>query len=161
MAGVSACFDDHTDLKRMKKQREVMWERYHKMRSSQSFRDGWFAFLKTVGCVAVPAFYQFVTDSLMEQLIKLNYPVMEVQVATDDDISLDKEERNTVRYTAGYMVRSLLKKVKRSKLKQKDELRKCLEEMVESEEESNTHDSTKWTKAIDRVRNNKARELVM
>lgn len=83
---------DHTDLKRIKKQR--MWEHYHKMRSSQSFRESWITFLKALGCEAIPVFYQFVTDS---QLIKLRYRVASVQLA-DDEVSLDFEESSAVQY---------------------------------------------------------------
>ena len=52
-----------------------------------------------------------------------------------------------MRYTAGYTIRALLKKVERSKSKQSEEL-KCLEEMIDNDD--SIDDSAKWTKSIDR-----------
>lgn len=84
----------------------------------------------------------------MEHQIRLRYPVADVQLA-DIEVSIDFEDSNVVRYSAGYVVRALLKKVNGLRDKQKEELKKCLEEMVEGADES-VHDSTKWTKAVDR-----------
>lgn len=67
----------------------------------------------------------------------------------DEEVTLDKEESSALRYCAGYMIRSLLKKVGRSKHRQKDELKKCSAEMTEEPKES-THNSADWIKAIDR-----------
>ena len=98
-----------------------MWGRYHKLRSSESYRTTWSKFLKALGCEAAgPIFYQFVTDSLMQQLIKLHYPIM-VQ-STDDEVGIDYEERCTIRYSAESIIRSLTKKILRSKDTQKKKL---------------------------------------
>ena len=120
-----------------------MWERYYKLRSSKSYVDLWIDVLKQVDFEGGPIFYQFVTDFLMEQLIKLRYSV--VVETNDEEVTLDKEESSALRYCAGYMIRSLLKKVGRSKHKQKDELKKCLAEMTKEPKES-THNSTDWIK---------------
>ena len=88
--------------------------------------------------------YQFVTDFVMEQLIKIQYPVHVLQ-STDSEVSIDYEERNTIRYTAG---RSLMKKVDKSKSKNKEELKKCLQDMIE--DSPSAHHSADWTSAVDR-----------
>ena len=69
----------------------------------------------------------------MEQLLKLKYPLATVE-SNNKDVSLDYQESNAVRYTAGYTIRALMKKVNRSKHKQKAELTKCLQEMTENSE---------------------------
>ena len=80
--------------------------------------------------------------------MKLRYPVLFISDIDEDEVTLNYEERCAVRYTAGYTIQSLLKKVKCSRNKQK-ELKKCLQDMIESTEES-LHDSISWTKAVDR-----------
>ena len=124
-----------------------MWLRYHQVRSQQSFRNTWITFLKTAKCEADPIFYQFVTDSVMELLIKIRYPVVSTN-PTNDEVSLNNVEQNAIRYIAGYSIRSLKKKMGWLKLEKKDELSKCLEEMVE--DEGSMHHSADWTKAVDR-----------
>ena len=90
-------------------------------------------------------FYQIVTDYIMQILVMLHYP-LEHEFAEEED-SLDYEERSGLRYTAGYTIRALLKKVEQSKSKQSEEL-KCLEEMIDNDD--SIDDSAKWTKSIDR-----------
>ena len=142
---LSTCFEDHVIVGKFQKQRERMWERYHKLRSSDSYRATWSKFLEALGCEAIAVFYQFVTDSLLEQLIKLRYPIM--VESTDDEASLDFEECSAIRYAAGYVLRSLTKKLSRSKNKQ--ELINCVQEMAEGADES-TDSSTEWVRAVDR-----------
>ena len=121
-----------------------------KLPSSPKFSvvpNTWITFLDSAGCdTACPVFYQFVTGSVIEQLIKLRYPIVALG-SSDDEVSLDYQ---VVRYTAGYTIRALLKKVGRSaNVKQKDELKKCLQEMVE-ETDNSEHHSADWTRIMDR-----------
>ena len=148
VAALSTCFEDEIMLGRFSKQRERMWSKYHLLRSSESFESTWTTFLESVSCQeAGPIFYQFVTDSVMEQLIKLRFPVVSVQ-STDSEVTLDYEEVNAVRYAAGYSVRALMKTLNRTKLKGKEELKKCLQEMMEGS--TSAHHSVEWTSTIDR-----------
>lgn len=146
------CFETHTNLSRIKKQREKMWEKFHKMRSSESFTLDWDSFLtkKAAVCVeACPIFYQFITDSLMEELIKLRFPVAVIQSRTKE-VSIDYQEKNGARYSAGYIIRSLKKKLARSARKNKEELMRSLDDMVEDSPEECTDESSDWTKSVDR-----------
>ena len=149
VAALSNCFQDHVQLGRIGKQREKMWAKYHQVRSSL-FQNTWITFLESAGCdTACPVFYQFVTGSVMEQLIKLRYPIVALG-SSDDEVILDDQECKVVRYTAGYTIRALLKKVGRSaNVKQKDELKKCLQEMAE-EADNSEHHSADWTRIMDR-----------
>lgn len=106
--------------------REKMWESFYKLTSSDSFRDMWKRLLIPK---PTPIFYQYVTDSIMNTLIKEKFPV---NPTTDKDIkSLDYEELNAVRYVAGYVIRALTKKMLRSAHPLKEEIVDCLDEMIE------------------------------
>ena len=85
----------------------------------------------------------------MEELIRDHFPAVESSQKTIE-ASLDYEERNALRYTAGYVVRDLEKKIRRSAHPLKKELL-CILELLESgvEEED---DSATWVKSVDRGR---------
>ena len=102
---LNSCFVDVTDIRKFKKQRERMWAKYYQVRSCQSFIDRWIEFLKMADCESLPVFYQFVTNTLMEELVKLRYPIFgAVDDSDDEEVTLDYEERNAVRCTAGYII---------------------------------------------------------
>ena len=96
-----------------------------------------------------PIFFQFVTDVIMEELVKRYFPVPVGTVGHECEVTLDYEEHNAIRYTAGYVVRALAKKIDHSNHPHKRELGLCLAEL---EEESNDgdHPSEDWLKAVDR-----------
>ena len=77
---------------------------------------------------------------------ELRYPVVSTDL-TNDEVSLNNADQNAVRYIAGYSIRSLKKKMGWLKLEKKENLSKCLEEMVE--DERSMHYSADWTKAIE------------
>ena len=62
--------------------------------------------------------------------------------------TLSYEEKNALRYAAGYIPRALKKKLDRSSHQHKAELLFCLMEQAEDEEES-LHESKDWEKVID------------
>ena len=106
--------------------RERIWERYYKFRSSDEFKVMWREFLqKTIGFEACPIFYQYITDKILETLLKNSFKVQDVS-SKEQPLSLDFEEANALRYTAGYVIRSLAKKINRSKHQLKDEITLCL-----------------------------------
>ena len=84
----------------------------------------------------------------MEELVRLKYPIFGAS-NTDEEATLDYEERSALRYTAGYTIHSLLKKINKSRSKQSNKLKKCLREMAEDTDES-VLDSAEWTRALDR-----------
>ena len=83
----------------------------------------------------------------MEALIKQHFP-MEVVQSEQDVPSLDYEEVNALRYTAGYIIRGLRKNIERSAHPLMEELVLCLVEM--EEKEATEHESEMWTNTIDR-----------
>ena len=70
--------------------REKMWESYYKLCSSDEFKDKW---VKIIGSKATPIFYQFITDKMMEALIKCHYTV-EQSAAVTPVTPLDYKEMN-------------------------------------------------------------------
>lgn len=84
-------------VQKIQKRRERMWERYHKLRSSQQFQTCWASFLEvSIKCESCPIFFQFVSDAIMEMLINNEFPVKEAR--SNDEVSLDYEEKNAVQY---------------------------------------------------------------
>ena len=142
--GLEACF---TSLPTAKARRERMWERYFKYRSSSEFTHKWKDHLSAIEESPSPVFYQFLTDVIMEHLIKKHFPVRSDHV--ECSTTLDYEEHNAIRYTAGYVLRAIQRKINRSSHPLKEELALCLEELREQSNEF-SHVSEEWLQAIDR-----------
>ena len=118
------------------KQREQMWEKYHKYWSSDEFMQSWSSFIEeNTGFCASPILYQYVTNVIMESLIQKHFPInIPIRMGSDTltECTLpDYEERNAIRYSAGYVIQSLIKKLMKSAHVLKDELILCLQEMIE------------------------------
>ena len=104
IGSLNSCFSTYCTTRSARQQ---MWERYYKLRSSEGFVTRWAEFLQaSVGSEACPIFYQFLTDSIMEVLIKEHFPI-EMAYSERKLASLDYEEANALRYTAGYVIRTL------------------------------------------------------
>ena len=71
------CVSHHS----LRLERELMWENYFKLRSSEKFTTDWALFVSHFDSSrdSCPAFYQFVTDFIMEDIIKRTYPIECVQ----------------------------------------------------------------------------------
>lgn len=113
--------------------RERLCEGYFKARSSDHYRAMWMQFISTsIHAGACPVLYQAVTDRIMEQLIKVHFPL---QTANSSQLvpSLDHIEKNVVRYMAGYVIHALMKKTSRTSHPMKEELMLCLTELDDEE----------------------------
>ena len=127
-----------------------MWESYYKFRSSVDFSLKWIDHLSPIGgsrSDPCPILYQFVTDAVMEELLKRYFPVE--TIGRSVQATLDYEEHNALRYMAGYVIRSLTKKVDRSSHPLKTRLALCLQELGE-EDSDGEHPSEDWLKNVDR-----------
>ena len=68
-----------------------MWENYHKLRVSAPLKEMWATLLQqSITREPCPIFYQFVTNTIMEELIKTHFALEEVQ--TEQEAFLDCEE---------------------------------------------------------------------
>ena len=143
-----------------------MWEKYYKWCSSDDFRHLWTSILQsTVGLSGSAIFYQAVTDKIMSDIIKEQFPVDQMSGASNSVNSLDFQEMNALRYTAGYVLRSVTKKISRSADPLKEDLMLCLSDIIDEgknsdkviplcnildDDEAEEHDSEKWTRLVDR-----------
>lgn len=111
--------------------RDRMWGNFYKLRSSDDFREFWKKFLsESIGARACPIFYQFVVDQVMDQLVKVRFPITIPEAHSTVD-KLDSEDLGALRYTAGSVMRSLKKKIEKSAHPMKTEMLLCLAEMIE------------------------------
>ena len=111
--------------------KERMWEKFYKLCSGKEFRAKWMGFIQnTIGFKGNPIFFQFVTRSILEDIIKTQLPT-ELTKQTKVTTSLDFEEYNALRYCGGYLIRSLKKKIKKSARPLKDSLLLCLNDLIE------------------------------
>lgn len=128
VSSLQTCFAESSKSRAV---REKMWENYYKLRSSFEFQDMWAAFLrKSIDVKASPIFYQFITDSIMEVLIKHHF-LIHMPSSKHAVSSLDYLEANALRYTAGYVVRAVKKKCMRSAHPLKDEVILCISDLEE------------------------------
>ena len=115
--------------------KERMWEKYYKMCSSVEFRSKWNELLETsIGFLGCPIFYQFVTQVILEKVIKAQFPVDSVpgnKESTITSSSLDFEEANALQYCGGYLLRSLKKKIGKSAHPLKEKLLLCIQDLLE------------------------------
>ncbi len=130
--------------------RESFWQRYHQLRCSQIYCSNWQDFLKEldvdVDASPLSLFYQCVGDRLLEELVKLASPIDEQD--SNEVKNLNEMEMNALRYAAGYVPRSLFKKLMKSADPLKRELQLCLWDLLDDEKEGGTADD--WVDAIDR-----------
>ena len=138
-----------------KSTRERMWEQYYKLRSSDKFIQLWKKLFECIKPAQTqsPIFWQFVTQKVMEDLIKEEYKCIEDrEMKKLDETSLDYQERNALRYTVGYVLNSLLKKLQRSK-KREVELIMYVHKLIEEETDEEAVqelDSKEWVNSVDR-----------
>lgn len=86
-----------------------MWRDYHRIRTSEAFRESWCNFLTgQVGVAAVPAFYQTVTDKLFKHMVLSQPSADEPQLTPVQPVTC--EDTNIVRYAAGYVCRTVYSK---------------------------------------------------
>ena len=131
-----------------KREREVMWGKFHQLRSSPTYKQIWDKYIENVtGKATSPIFPQLITQHMFEQLVVKRFAVAEAE--KDSVTSLTHIEKNVLRYTAGYVCRTVKKDVEKSKRKDKEELLFCLMELSgdEGDEDRGTED---WTNARDR-----------
>ena len=145
---LNACFSRKYTSLRLR--REKMWRAYHRLRTSETFRQDWSRFLqRAVGHRAHPAFFQFVAHAIFEELIKVEYPLPEPTCSPEHpDRPLTFEERNALRYVAGYVCRKIREGLESSTCATKDEMICCIFSLAGDEMADEGTES--WVNHIDR-----------
>ena len=106
--------------------REKMWSKFHQLRTAKTFQTLWEDFLKvSTKCPPHPILYQYLTIHIFKDLIREHFPTV-TPSATIQQESLTYEEKNAVRYAAGYIPRALRSKLERSSHPLKEELILCM-----------------------------------
>ena len=82
------------------------------IRSAETYNSTWRRLLDAIGCSATPLFWQYVSDKFFNSLLKEEFTLPELhQAGTVNSSKFTYEEANAVRYTAGYVCRSLKAKL--------------------------------------------------
>ena len=128
--------------------RERMWALYHNIRTSMQFRSLWTILLEQViKTEALPIFYQTVTEKVFHKLIHLYFPITPSSTCTRPrpDLEVDTltyEEENVIRYIAGFVYRSVKKKISMMSAKfRKEELLMALSELLDQDDDDDEDDT--------------------
>ena len=152
VSDVDRCFDPPKKVRirgsMLQVRREAMWSSYHKLSTSDTFAKNWERFLTvSINSLPNPIFYQYVTECVLKVKIKTLFPItahpVNVRLGT-----LSYEEKNALRYAAGYIPRAIRKKIAKSSNPAKQCIMLWLDDMLQSETED--HESDNWIKLVDR-----------
>ena len=95
-----------------------------------------------------PKVYQYVGHFMFKEKVKSHYAIDAATSGNADDYGLTCSEMYALRYSAGYVPRTLRRKLEKCK-KKKIELLNCIGDMLESDD-SVQSDSTNWIICVDR-----------
>ena len=146
-ATLEVCF---TDRKKVKIQKEKMWEQYYTLRATNEFADTWASFLRHSGAEPSQTLYQHITDIVFNHLIKEHFTITSEPTQDTCNPTLDYNEKNALRYISGYITRQIYRNLKDSRHKLKDELCLCLAEINDVDPYELNDDSNEWMSAVDR-----------
>ena len=135
-------------VKSLKAQREKMWTAYHALRTSKNYRALWESLFKQLGMTVSPIFCQYVGHHIFKLLIAEHF-TLNPTTSTDLPKPLTLEETFGLRYAAGYIPRSLRKKITKSKHPLKSDLLLCLFDLLDEGDDAD-HDSKRWVESINR-----------
>ena len=124
---------------------EKLWSTYHQLSISSSFQQVWERFLSVEQLPNEPLLYQYITDQVLELLLKSKLAITDESESTPMEHTenhLTFEEQNAVRYIGSYVIRSLHQKTKDSGVKH------VLCEL--KDEGSKDGPAQEWMNAIDR-----------
>ena len=147
---LSSCLASHTSVKGFK---PSIWQKYHQIRTSDSYQSLWYTFIKTSVSIAIPSpiFLQYVGHNAFKELIKEQFPVR-----SPDELNIEKnltyEELNGIRYAAGFVPRAIKKKLQKKK-KSDNPLNKdcilCLDELISGDGDAGLS-SSDWVNSLNR-----------
>ena len=127
-------------------QREKMWGYYHIVRSSLLFRQKWIIVIDNIpGGTPSPIFFQYVTDKIFRQLVKIRSPVETLRSTHHNRDELTFEEESGLRYAAGYVCRTLKKKFITNTT-----MIECIDELVDHDSEDRSDSTSEWTQLASR-----------
>lgn len=133
--------------------REKLWRSFHQVRV-KVLVDLWKKFYTAIGREKLdPLIEQQVNLRLFEDKLKTHLKVHEPsqQITTSPSLKLSPEEENILRYAAGYVSLSLLKRYELESSEEAAEYCECLNQMAVNGDESSLLAYTlEWTRAVNR-----------
>lgn len=100
---------------------EKMWTMFHDLRTSKEFRDVWDSLVvKAIKQKATATVFQYTTTRVFREIIKRKFEIEKNGANSHSQLTLD--EKNVVRYVAGFVCRKVQKKIEQSSHKNKDEM---------------------------------------
>ena len=96
-----------------------------------------------------PIFFQYLTDEFFRGMILFHFPLKTQEKPHQSTQTLSYNEKNALRYAAGYVIRHSKKKIKLSVHPLKVELELCLSDLNETDSDQDDV-SGDWVIAIDR-----------
>ena len=134
-----------------KPDREKLWRNFQTFRISKDHFMLWNNFLKeSIKSVnkGSAIFLQYVTTHIYKQLINKQFATPAI-VHQKTACTLSYEEKNALRYAAGYIPRNLMSKLKRYACHNKESLSMCLLDIIE-EDCMGDDESQDWVKLVNR-----------
>ena len=107
-----------------------MWASYHHIRTTKMFVRCWEDFIMHFDAPKTPTFYQYVTDEVFKQMVKVEFAKEPEEDCEMPTTSVNVMEENTLRYTAGYVLRKCKAKIEKSSNEHKDAMLVCIEELI-------------------------------
>ena len=135
VSGLEKCFSSKARNPRTR--RDKMFTKFYGLRSSKEYRVFWSKIMRdSIGQTApCPTFYQFVVDSVMEEIVKTKFPIIPQPSEPETVIrQLDFKEQCGLRYTLGAVIRAVRKTVNTSakSKERKRELLSCLKTLEDT-----------------------------
>ena len=128
-----------------------MWSRYHRVRTSPVFTKRWTEFIHLSTSQeqsAPPILFQYVTDIVFKNLIETTFP-SKVTKTNQSAPTISTEEEKVIRYAAGYILRTLKRKLQRSSNPLKKHMIAAITDLVGDELNDVDEESTKWVQSVD------------
>ena len=128
-----------------------MWSKYHILRTSSKYTSDWRNFINPIHsdiateCMLI----QFIGHYVFKEIVKRHFTVSLSQKTSTSDFSMSYEEKNALRYSAGYVTRSVKKEIAKSSHPLKDDIVWCIDDMTGCDEDLDI-DSSDWIMLIDR-----------
>ena len=130
-----------------------VWSNFHAVRISPQLKRLWVSNYELVVQTPLdPILIQYCTQHVMEGLLKIRYPVSQLEASSSSSPSLPQEEENALRYAAGYIPFALRQKLQRSRHPLKEDFIICLTEFCDEDIECtdlSTY-SAQWVKQVNR-----------
>ena len=126
---LTSCFQHKR--KRQAAYREVMWSKYHTLRTSKEYLDMWLHYVPLCSAESCPHFFQYVGHHMFKDLIRRQHPITP-KASAPGPPPMTYEEANTLRYVAGYIPRLLRDRMKKSShCKLKEDIKLCIFDLLD------------------------------